>query len=285
MGIRGVWSYFRKQFPIINPLELNPGIRIGVDMYSLVYTHRAQMNAMLELLNQWSQHGHSLTCVWDGSAPQEKKEIVQQRQAGRATADDSKKTLEQYLEDHSAELTEVDIRNIKTAIKSLSWQSWHMTSSIRKQIEATLGSQVQHIQAEGEADDELYTMIMRDKKIDVVLTLDSDLFALGAPRIWRLLHTRGEFEVEEIFVRYICSHWGLTLGNLQDACYLAGWDRFHKQGKALMPFPTAVNRIKHYKNLQVILEKFAGEYEPTEDSLKPFKDTKAEARRFWTEMA
>ena len=285
MGIRGVWTFFRKHFPVIDPLLLNPGIRVGIDMYSLVYTHRAQLEPMLELLAKWSQHGHSLTCVWDGTAPQEKREIVQERKAGRATADDSKKTLETYLEDHAAELTEADIRNIKSTIKSLSWQSWHMTANIRKQIENTLGPNVEHLQATGEADDQLYKMILQDKTIDVVVTLDSDLFALGAPRIWRLLFTKGQFTVEEIFVRYVCSHWGLTLGNLQDACYLAGWDRFHKQGAAYMPFPTAVNRVKHYKNLQVILEKFASDSIPDEQALKPYRETKADARRLWSEMA
>ena len=49
MGVRGAWTTFRTLFKCIEPLHLEP-LKIGIDMFSLVYTHRANLSELLELL-------------------------------------------------------------------------------------------------------------------------------------------------------------------------------------------------------------------------------------------
>ena len=261
MGVRGVWTLFRHLFKGIDPLVLDEKekLKIGIDLFSLAYSHRSCLDDLLELLKSWSiQGGHQLVCVWDGVAPKEKQSIIGERRSIRDSATDKKKDLEVYLEEYGGQLNETDIKHLKTAITSLSWQGWHMTNKLKKDIQEKLGADIKHVFAEGEADDILLDMAF-DKEIDVVLTLDSDIFVMGAPRIWRLLKVRGNWLIEDISVEAVCNNWGISLGILQDAAFLAGWDRCHTDGKLdkgkFMEFETALARVKHYGSWKIVLEK------------------------------
>jgi 5'-3' exonuclease len=278
MGIRGVWTTFRKSFNIIDPLEMAPS-KIGIDMFSLVYTHRAHLEELLALLKSWSDHGHTMTCIWDGTAPKEKKEIIGQRRSARESAMDKKGDLETYLTNFGDQLSDTDVKHLKTAITSLSWQGWHLTGTLKREIQEKLGSSVQHIYAPGEADDMLIEMSAT--KIDIILSLDSDIFAMGAERIWRLLRIRGKWIIEDISVENVCNTWGINLSQLQDACFLAGWDRCHLTGTSYMPFENAVNRVKFYQTWSAVIEKFHSEDTVDKDAIDRLNVIKKESKGRW----
>ena len=282
MGIRGLWTTFRRQFSTIDPLDV-PNERIGIDMFSLVYTYRANTDDLLTLLQSWSDHGHTLVCVWDGTAPKEKQEIIGQRRSVRESANEKKHDLETYLTDYGNQLSDTDIKHLKTAITSLSWQGWHMTGSMKRHIQETLGPSVTHIFAPGEADDVLIEM-MADKTISIVLSLDSDLFAMGAEHIWRLLRIRGKWLLEDIYVEHVCTAVGISLAQLQDACYLAGWDRCHLNGGTYMSFESALNRIKHYQSCETVLERFPLENTDTTESIGRLCTLKKESKCRWQQI-
>jgi hypothetical protein len=283
MGIRGVWTFFRSLFKTIDPINENTKCIIGIDMFSLVYTHRANMDELLQLLKSWSDNGYTIKCIWDGTAPKEKQEIIGQRRSARDSAQDKKKGLETYLEEYGTQLTDNDIKHIKTAITSLSWQSWHLTGPLKKEIKEKLGEKVEHIYAEGEADDTLLDLAF-EKQIDIILTLDSDIFAMGAQRIWRLLRIRGEWITEDISVESVCNNWGISLGMLQDASFLAGWDRCHPKGTSYMPFETALTRVKHYGGWQQVLEKNPSNIPIDLEAVECLKKLKRESRDRWIKL-
>ena len=280
MGIRGLWTTFRKLFNSIEPLDISSK-KIGIDMFSLVYTHRTALSELLELLTSWSKKGHILTCVWDGTAPKDKQEIIGQRRNARESAMDTKNELEEYLEKFEGQLNEHDIKHLKTAITSLSWQGWHLTGSLKREIQEKLGQEVKHIYAPEEADDMLLKML-DNKEIDIIMTLDSDLFAMGGQHIWRLLRIRKEWIVEDIYVEDVCDRSNISLNMLQDACFLAGWDRCHLTGTSYMPFEVALNRIKYYGNLNTVLEKFQKEAE--EGPMERLKNLKRESKARWIKI-
>ena len=278
MGIRGAWTTFRKLFSSIDPLS-ESNKKIGIDMFSLVYTHRTALDELLELLKAWSLKGHTLICIWDGTAPKDKQEIIGQRRNARESAMDTKGELEEYLEKFEGQLNEHDIKHLKTAITSLSWQGWHLTGSLKREIQEKLGDQVKHIYAPGEADDMLLKML-DDKEIDIIMTLDSDLFAMGGEHIWRLLRIRKEWIIEDIYVEQVCDKAGISLNMLQDACFLAGWDRCHLTGTSYMPFEVALNRIKYYGNLNAVIDKFPP-ISLDQEALNRLKIIKKESKERW----
>jgi len=282
MGIRGAWSFFRKSFQTIDPSSIEP-LNIGIDMFSLVYTHRANLHELLDLLKVWASHGHTMTCIWDGTAPKEKQEIIGQRRNARESAMDKKGELEEYLTNFGDQLTDNDRKNIKTAITSLSWQGWHLTGTLKKEIQDALGTSIKHIYATGEADDLLIEMT-KDNKVSVILSLDSDIFAMGAERVWRLLRIRGEWIIEDISVESVCNTWDISLAQLQDACFLAGWDRCHLTGGSYMPFGTAVNRIKYYLTWSTVLEKFPPEGGVDMAAVERLNVIKKESRARWVDI-
>ena len=164
-----------------------------------------------------------------------------------------------------------------------------MTNKLKKDIQERLGADVKHVFAEGEADDILLEMAF-NKEVDVILTLDSDMFVMGAPRIWRLLKVRGEWLVEDISVEAVCNDWGVSLSVLQDAAFLAGWDRCHTDGKAekdkFMEFETALARVKHYGSWKMVLEKVSNiendtVFKEKEDCLVKLK---RESREKWLKL-
>jgi hypothetical protein len=118
-------------------------------------------------------------------------------------------------------------------------------------------------------------------EIDIILSLDSDLFAMGGERIWRLLRIHDKWITEDIYIEDICNIQGITLSMLQDACFLAGWERCHLTGLTYMPFETALNRIKYYGNLQVILNKFPIEDPLIDEALERLKLLKKESKNRW----
>lgn len=282
MGIRGVWTLFRKLFNTINPLEVQIKYKIGIDMFSLVYTHRTALDELLELLKLWSEYGHTLVCIWDGTAPEDKKEIIGQRRNARESAMDTKNELEEYLEKFNGQLNENDVKNLKTAITSLSWQGWHLTGTLKKEIQEKLGSNIKHLYAPGEADDMLLNML-DNRDIDIILSLDSDLFAMGGEHIWRLLRIRKEWIIEDIYVEDVCNKSGISLSMLQDACFLAGWDRCHLTGNSYMSFETALNRIKYYNNMNTVIEKFV-ECKLEDEPLERLKIIKRESKDRWVHI-
>jgi 5'-3' exonuclease len=252
-------------------------------MFSLVYTHRAHLDELLTLLKSWSDYGHTLTCVWDGVAPKEKQEIIGQRRSARDSAIEKKTDLEIYLADYGSQLSDTDIKHLKTAITSLSWQGWHLTGTLRRKICETLGPSIKHVYAEEEADDlliEMSTTSNGEKKIDLIMTLDSDLLAMGAEHIWRLLRIRGAWLTEDISVEAVCNEWGISLAQLQDACFLAGWDRCHVVTKGTyMSFEAALNRMKHYQQLIIVLEKFPNDFDTA--AMDRLLSLKKESRSRW----
>lgn len=257
MGIRGVWSFFHRLFNTVDPYNIEP-LTLGIDMFSLVYTHRESLDDLLNKIKGWSDYGHTITCVWDGTAPQEKQQIIEERRTNRNTAKEKKGELEDYLKEYGSELEAEDLTKIQSAIDSLSWKSWHLTGTLKREIQAVLGPDITHVFAAGEADDVLIEMIF-EKKVDVVLSLDSDIFAMGAPRIWRLMHQKGKWVTEDIAVEEICDEWGITLSILQDASCLAGWDRCHPKGPPMgqefVPFSKALSLVKFYGKIQRVIEK------------------------------
>jgi hypothetical protein len=216
-------------------------------------------------------------------APKEKQAIVGERRSIRDSATEKRKDLEVYLEEYKGQLNDTDIKHIKTAITSLNWQGWHMTNKLKKEIQERLGPNVEHIFAEGEADDILIDMAF-EKRLDVVVTLDSDLFVMGTPRIWRVMRVRGEWLVEDISVESVCNDWGISLGILQDAAYLAGWDRCHTQGGTFMPFETALTRTKHYGGWKTVLEKTGGLDEKFTGTQESLVNLKKKSRERWLKI-
>ena len=281
MGIRGAWTHFRKLFHSIDPLKVECK-KIGIDMFSLVYTHRTVLDELIELLKSWSLNGHVLICIWDGTAPKDKQEIIGQRRDARENAMDTKGDLVTYLEKFESELSEQDVQNLKSAIKSLSWQGWHLTGTLKREIQSKLGEHVKHIFSPGEADDMLLEML-DSKEIDIIMSLDSDLFAMGGEHIWRLLRIHSEWIIEDIFVESVCDKAGISLSMLQDACFLAGWDRCHLSGGSYMPFEVAMNRIKYYGNLNAVLEKFPPA-ELDSEALERLKILKRESKVRWVKI-
>jgi 5'-3' exonuclease len=287
MGIRGVWTFFHRSFKIIDPNALEP-LTIGIDMFSLVYTYREILNDLLDIIKKWSDSGHVIICVWDGTAPEEKQQIIEERRLNRNTAKEKKGELEEYLKQHGNELESNDLVKIQCAIDSLSWKSWHLTGSLKKEIQASLGPNITHIFAAGEADDVLIEMIF-EKKVNVVLSLDSDIFAMGAPQIWRLMHQKGKWRIEDISVEKVCNEWGITLSILQDASCLAGWDRCHPKGPPsgceFIPFSKALSLVKFYGKLNIVIEKNPEiAISQNQEALINLKQLKAESKERWLKI-
>jgi len=282
MGIRSLWTTFRRSFKTIDPIQVEPK-KIGIDMFSLVYTHRSLIDELLELIKSWSSIGHQIICVWDGTAPKDKQEIIEHRRQVRDAATESKGELQEYLEKFEKDLSEDDIEKIKSSITSLSWQGWHLTGSLKREIKEKLGPSIKHIYAPGEADDILIKMGF-EGDIDIILSLDSDLFAMGGERIWRLLRIHNKWVTEDIVIEDICNCEKINLAMLQDACFLAGWERCHLTGISYMPFQTALNRIKYYGTLEKVKRRFPIDDPLYDEAIERLKILKKESKDRWVKI-
>ena len=122
------------------------------------------------------------------------------------------------------------------------------------------------------------------KTIDIIATLDSDLFAMGGERIWRVLKIRKTWIIEDIYVELVCNANNISLGSLQDACFLAGWDRCHLSGCSYMPFHVALSRVQHYANISEIIQKFIPIETFNKEAYERLKSIKKESKERWTQI-
>ena len=87
--------------------------------------------------------------------------------------------------------------------------------------------------------------------------------------------------VEDISVEAVCDNWGISLTMLQDASFLAGWDRCYSQGKGgYMKFDTALARVKHYGSWKNVLNKMEKGM-PDEKVTEILNGLKKESRERW----
>ena len=248
MGVKGLYSYLR---PYRHPLDITtvPKGRIGIDALSVLYKFRGNTDMILKFLEPFLSLGCEPLFVFDGKAPETKREEVDSRKAKRNDARDEAATLRAYLEANPT-ASEDDRRLVERKIHTLeNGEGWFVTRDKRHEFQDMLRSKnISYVKAKGEADDVLMSL-WSDSKLSGIVSTDMDFLVAGVERLW----IPSPAGCEEIRLSEVLEKEELSMSSFMDAAILCGVS----SGYVFMNmYPQkAFTFMRHYFSLERLAEK------------------------------
>ena len=248
MGVKGLYSYLR---PYRHPLDISTVSKgtIGIDALSILYKFRGNTDMILKFLEPFLSLGCTLLFVFDGKAPETKKEEVDTRKAKRNSARDEALTLKTYLET-TPQLTDNDRRVLERKIHSLEMgEGWYITRCARHAFQDVLRrNNIPFVKAIGEADDVLMSL-WSDNKLISIISSDMDFLVAGVERLW-IPTVSG---CEEILLSTVIAKEELTMSSFRDAAILCGVSTGYVFSN--MYPQKAFTFMRHYGSLEKLMER------------------------------
>lgn len=249
MGVKGLYSYLRPHRKPLDSTTIPKGL-IGVDALSVLYKFRGNTDAILAFLEPFRQAGAALLFVFDGKAPETKRDQVDTRRTKRNDAREEAGVLKAYLDDSETVLEERDRKIIQRKISVLENGAWSMTREARHAFQDALRlSEIQFVKAKGEADDVLMSL-WHDHKLVGIISADMDFLVAGVERIWIPCAMKG---AEEVRLSAVLEKEEVSMSSFIDAAILCGVSTGYT---FVNMYPQkAFTFMRHYGSLEVLAKR------------------------------
>ena len=248
MGVKGLYSYLR---PYRHPLDISTVTKgvIGIDALSILYKFRGNTDMILKFLEPFLNLGCTLLFVFDGKAPESKKDEVDSRKAKRNGARDEAVSLKKYL-DENPNIIDNDRRILERKIHSLEMgEGWYITRDARHSFQDVLRrSSIPFVKANGEADDVLMSL-WSDNKLISIVSSDMDFLVAGVERLW-IPTVSG---CEEVLLSTVLEKEELSMSSFRDAAILCGVSPGYVFSN--MYPQKAFTFMRHYGSLEKLTER------------------------------
>lgn len=227
MGIKGLYSCL-KMYSVKVSYEAEEPTKFGLDAYPFLYKFREDIDACLALFKKMKDVGHTLTVYMDGMPPKEKIDELTSRKQQKESAFQQAKALREFLDDKekSAELNDEARKVLEKQVQSFETESWSLRREIRESFLRRCREElsIDVILCEGEADNDLIKASL-EKRVDIIIANDMDLFVGGVERLWML----GKTNAEPLFMEFRRSDISRDLGihprAWTDVALLTGYEK------------------------------------------------------------
>lgn len=210
MGIKGLFTFLKRWEQPIEIKELIKNKSVGLDIFWFIHQSKGDLTALQTSLAIFLQYASTVHVVLDGTETSpERREVLEERR------DKRHKIIAIMEEIMEAPIMEIrDQKILERHLQQLKRQIWKPSRIYIDQIKCWLIDQDVIIhEPKGEADQTLIEL-ERARNIDLIITNDSDLIALGAETVLRM-------NGPERGVMYSKSHLRQQLG-----CTIQQWDDF-----------------------------------------------------------
>jgi len=186
MGVRGLQS-FVKQYSIPKPFATlldsnNQRLKIGIDISFYIYKWQADVDKILSFIRKLQGNNHRVLLVFDGRAEEGKAWEAQRRRTLRDQEKQAASTLLQYLEQEH--VTEEERFFLEKKVEEHQKKGWSLTRDVRQLLKERLFlEKIPMVKAKGEADGFL-AAASSCGELDIVISGDMDLLAMGATCLW-----------------------------------------------------------------------------------------------------
>tara|TARA_B110000858_G_scaffold196643_1_gene255955 strand:+ start:1227 stop:2105 length:879 start_codon:yes stop_codon:yes gene_type:complete len=242
MGIRLLNRFLRKKNPKgIQETHLRyfTGKKIAVDISIYLYRYASQdslTDNILKMCNIFQHYKIRPLFIFDGKSTKVKSETLELRREQKKVA------YKKYHELKNDSTT--FIKNKERLMRELKHKSTFINIEMINKVKNLLDScNMSYITANGEAD-ELCAALARKKKVDAVLSEDTDMFAYGVPVVLKYFSF-----VKHTIVKYntfdILSNLGIDYEEFLDICVLSGTDYNESCGNLFNLY----NNMIEYKKL------------------------------------
>lgn len=188
MGVRGLQK-FLKQYATEKSIDdlLNPNnakLKIGIDISYYMYRWQADVEKILDFIHLLQTNRHRIVLVFDGRAEEGKQAEAQRRRQIREEELKSAQAIFDILEQPPEDMTEEQMNKLRKEAEEHQKRGWSFTKDIRHSVKNRLYEEkVPMVKAKGEADGLLAAMSARGD-LDLVISGDMDLIAMGTKVMW-----------------------------------------------------------------------------------------------------
>jgi len=249
MGIKYLNRYLQthcsKAIKAISIADLS-GKKIAVDISIYLYKYESE-NTLLEsiylLLSILRYYNVIPIFVFDGKAPTEKKNVIQQRINDRADAETEYACLKEKLYNTTRE---EDKREIVETMDQLKKKIVYITKHKVEQVKSLIRSYgMSYYDAHGEAD-ELCAMLVHRKIVWACMSEDMDMFVYGCTRVIRYFSLL-QHNAVMYYTTDILQELELTQKEFRQICILSGTDYNAHDGKPSASLFEIMRYFKKYK--------------------------------------
>ena len=186
MGVRGLQS-FVKQHSICKSLDdlLNPSFKkqnIGIDISYYIYKWQGNIQKIVEFIRTLESNKHRVILAFDGRAEDGKQWEAQRRRVAREEELKSAKDIQEVLETDN--LSDEQRTHLEHRAAEHQKRGWSISRELRASIKRRFYEEkIPMIKAKSEADGLLASMCANGV-LDLVISGDMDLLAMGAKSLW-----------------------------------------------------------------------------------------------------
>jgi 5'-3' exonuclease len=246
MGVKGLFQFLKRFEKNVSIPQFVSGRSVGVDIFWYLHQSKGDMFSFQNYLLPIVKNAEKVYCVFDGAAPDYKRETLDEQTRKRDEIIQSIQQIEKFLKYPFNRLTGEDRRCIHDYLNQLKRQAWQPAPEFIMAVKNWLSSKNCEIyQASQEADN---TLIDLEKKgqISTIITNDSDLLILGSSTVLRpITPLRGAL----FDSGWICDILGFTAQQWSDFMYLC---KNMKEKDVIL----AYSLISVYKELEYVLQKY-----------------------------
>jgi len=254
MGVRGLQNFIR-QYSEPRSLEdlldpKNQKQKIGIDISFYLYRWQGDIERILKFIKSLQENKHHVILAFDGRAEDGKMWEAQRRRDAREVELQSANKILEMLE--TEDLSDEQRFMLERKAAEHKKRGWSLTKEVRHAIkERFYIEKIPMVKAQGEADGLLASMSARGD-LDIVISGDMDLLAMGARILWTPLedciHYR-EYNRDGILQELGMSDW-----QFRSLCAMCFTETSQEQNN--FNIQQAYQMLKVFRSLTVLKQKY-----------------------------
>ncbi len=254
MGVRGLYTFLKKYAPIISFQELAaiPNQKYGLDISQIIFKYKGDHDKILAYIQMFHDANQKLLCVFDGKSEEYKQDEMERRNKMREEKAKDAQKIKDLLEKFSTDLSPQEKKVLETKYESCARNGWQLTQELRHGIKRLLYAHyIPLVKSTVEADS-LLAQLSQKGHLDIVISGDMDLLALGAQCLCIPYSTDDRFYLvhRSKFLAFL----QLDDRSFRQLCALCSTDV--KTGGQSPSFQDALPYFQKYKNLETLKAKY-----------------------------
>ena len=191
MGVRGLQSFLRKMTKSSKVRKIedlldpkNQRLKIGIDISFYIYKWQGDIEKIVSFIRMLQGNQHRVLLAFDGRAEDGKLWEAQRRRDARDQELKNATAILSLLESEIDTLTEDEKYMLEKKASDHQKKGWSLTRDLRQALKQRLFEEkIPMVKAKGEADG-LLAAASSCGHLDIILSGDMDLLAMGAKILW-----------------------------------------------------------------------------------------------------
>ena len=245
MGIKGLFQFLSQYEIRISIVQALHNKSVGIDMFWFLHQSKGNYELVQQYLRPIINHAKVVHCVWDGVPSLKTKEMREQREQKRQEIMQTIAHLDTFIMNQMEQLSEEDQYTLYQYVEQLRRQVWKPTPEYINTVKEWLKEEGCYQYQAVEEADTLLMDLEKEHIVELVISNDSDLLALGSACLLRIY----DWEEGGLFdKKRICSKLGLSL---------CQWNDFMSLCRSMKnpDIHIAYSLIRVYRNLETALQK------------------------------